>query len=112
LSLVLYLAPDCPRHARMASSTLWKSRSAASSCMMPDRSSASSARIGSSRATGANGVAQNLRGREVDLHYAGGLKNDQPRLLGRGLQQRHHIAPERIGIEKRQGRLEADDHDV
>ena len=80
--------------------------------LRPDRLQPRDGEIGTGRATGANGVAQNLRGGEVDLHNAGGLEHDQACLLRRRLQQLRHIAPERIRIEKRQRRLESDDHDV
>ena len=76
---------------------------------MPERSIASCARANSSRAiaksiaarvAGVDGVAQDLRGGEVDLHDARRLQHDQPWLLSRGMQQSHQIPPEMIRIEK------------
>ena len=52
------------------------------------------------RVAGADGVAQDLRGGEVDFHDARRLEHDQPWLLSRGMQQSHQIPPEVIRIEK------------
>src|SRR5450631_2978268 len=62
--------------------------------------------------TAANEVAQHLGCSKVDFDNPGGLQDDQPRRLRRGSQGIPDVAPEMIGVEKRQRRLKSRDNDT